>query len=86
MESTKLNMKHTLLVATSNLNTIMLNRPKIVENRFKLFNSCIHRQIWYKYGMSLSWTCTIIDIRRNKLGMKREVCITSQIEHHSRYQ
>ena len=30
------------------------NRPKIVENRFKLFNSCSHRQIWYKYGMSLS--------------------------------
>ena len=52
MELTKLNMKHTLLVATSNLNTIMLNRPKIVENRFKLFNSCIHRadlvQIWHE--------------------------------------
>lgn len=42
-------------LATSNLNTIMLDRTKWLENYFKLFSGGMHRQIWDKYGISLHW-------------------------------
>ena len=73
----KLNLEQTLLLLT------WIPSGLIDPYFLKTTSSCSTVASIGRFGTNMAWalteTSTIEDIRRNKLGMERKVCITSQI-------